>query len=58
MHKRSQILMLMFVVCLTGCDAKDSLNKPKTEQRTMIIGGMPVHDHDYKLTASTTTSFE
>ncbi len=43
------IFMLIFLVSITGCDAKDSLNKPKTESRTMIIGGMPVHDHDYIL---------
>lgn len=53
MQKRSRILiqifMLIFVVFITGCDAKDSLNKPKTELRTMIIGGVPVHDHDYIL---------
>lgn len=51
--------MLMCVVFIAGCDAKDSLNKPKTEARTMIIGGMPVHDHDYRLNViSTTTTFE
>lgn len=58
MQKRSRILMLMFVVFIAGCDAKDSLNKPKTEARTMIIGGMPVHDHDYRLNVSTTKTFE
>jgi len=25
------------------------LNKPKTETRTMIIGGVPVHEQDYQL---------
>lgn len=62
MQKRSRILIrifiLMFAVFIAGCDAKDSLNKPKTELRTMIIGGMPVHDHDYMLTARTTTTVE
>ena len=32
---------------LTGCE--DSLNKPRTDTRTMIIGGVPVHDQDYQL---------
>ena len=32
---------------LSGCD--DTMNKPKTEVRSMVIGGMPVHDHDYKM---------
>lgn len=36
---------LLFSV--SGCD--DAMNKPKTETRTMIIGGVPVHDHDYQL---------
>lgn len=56
MQKRSrihiQIFMLIFVVFITGCDAKDSLNKPKTELRTMIIGGVPVHERDYTLAGS------
>ena len=30
-------------------DAKKDLNQPRTEARTMIIGGVPVHDRDYKL---------
>ncbi|WP_442855636.1 NF038215 family lipoprotein [Acinetobacter sp. NCu2D-2] len=36
---------------MAACDQKDSLNQPKTQTRTMIIGGVPVHDHDYQLLA-------
>ena len=35
------------MLSLSGCD--DAMNKPKTETRTMIIGGVPVHDQDYQL---------
>ena len=50
MKKLSIGLSICLLVLLTACDAKDDYNKPKTEVRTMIIGGMPVHDHDYRLT--------
>ena len=39
---------MSLLLLLTACDIKNDYNKPKTEVRTMIIGGMPVHDHDYK----------
>ena len=42
-------LTLIVSMLLTGCDTTDSLNKPSEKTRTMIIGGMPVHDHDYKV---------
>ncbi len=32
---------------ILSCD--DALNKPKTETRTMIIGGVPVYEQDYQL---------
>ena len=35
------------LLSLSGCD--DVMNKPKTETRTMIIGGVPVHEQDYQL---------
>lgn len=38
------VLSMSFV----GCDTAESLNKPKAEPRTMIIGGVPVHDRDYQ----------
>ncbi len=45
------MLLLIFslsIVLLSACDnATDRLNQP----RTMIIGGVPVHEHDYKLPA-------
>ncbi|ANF82347.1 hypothetical protein A3K93_09185 [Acinetobacter sp. NCu2D-2] len=50
-----KIQCILFIVCLSyfmaACDQKDSLNQPKTQTRTMIIGGVPVHDHDYQLLA-------
>ena len=38
------ILSVLLLVGLSGCD--DPLNKPKTDTRSMIIGGVPVHDQD------------
>ncbi len=49
MKKLSVGLSVCLLLFLTACDAKDDYNKPKTEVRTMIIGGMPVHDSDYRL---------
>jgi hypothetical protein len=43
-------LSLCMLLLITACDAKDDYNKPKTEVRTMIIGGVPVSDHDYRIT--------
>lgn len=34
---------------LMGCDTSESLDQSRVKTRTMIIGGMPVHDHDYKV---------
>lgn len=51
MNKISFMLICIMAGLLTACDAKDDLNKPKTMVRTMVIGGMPVADHDYKLIA-------
>ena len=42
-------LSVCVLLLLTACDAKDDYNKPKTEVRSMIIGGVPVHDQDYLL---------
>ncbi|NNH88668.1 NF038215 family lipoprotein [Acinetobacter terrae] len=49
MKKLSVGLSVCLLLLLTACDVKDDYNKPKTEVRTMIIGGMPVHDSDYRL---------
>ncbi|MEQ1367515.1 NF038215 family lipoprotein [Acinetobacter schindleri] len=48
MKHLSYAVLALLLSSLTGCD-NDKMNKPKTEVRTMIIGGMPVHDHDYHL---------
>ncbi|WP_216934729.1 MULTISPECIES: NF038215 family lipoprotein [unclassified Acinetobacter] len=44
----SYFVLVSVLPSLSGCD--DAMNKPKTETRTMIIGGVPVHDQDYQLT--------
>ena len=49
MKKLSVGLSVGLLLLLTACDTKNDYNKPKTEVRTMIIGGMPVHEHDYRL---------
>lgn len=49
MKKISFMLVIMVMGGLTACDSTESLNKPRTEIRTMIIGGVPVHDRDYQL---------
>ncbi|HJE54503.1 MULTISPECIES: NF038215 family lipoprotein [unclassified Acinetobacter] len=43
----SYAVLVGVMLSLSGCD--DAMNKPKTETRTMIIGGVPVHDQDYQL---------
>ncbi|ATO19720.1 hypothetical protein BS636_08655 [Acinetobacter sp. LoGeW2-3] len=48
MKNLSYAVLALLLFSLAGCD-NDKMNKPKTEVRTMIIGGMPVHDHDYHL---------
>lgn len=49
MKKLSCLMFVILVGSLLACDAKKDLNQPETEARTMIIGGVPVHDRDYKL---------
>lgn len=50
---RSLILVTMFAISFTACDQIDNRNKPQT--RSMIIGGVPVHDRDYQLLADQVT---
>lgn len=45
-NKNIQIIMISLI--LMGCDAIQSSNESQREARTMIIGGVPVHDKDYK----------
>lgn len=49
MKTLSTLVLVLLLTQLTACDAKKELNQPRTEARTMIIGGVPVHDRDYKL---------
>jgi hypothetical protein len=43
----SYAVLVGMLLSLSGCD--DAMNKPKTETRMMIIGGIPVHERDYQL---------
>lgn len=45
----SVAIMACLLLSVAGCDAKDDFNKPRTEVRTMIIGGVPADDQDYQL---------
>ena len=47
-------ILSVVLLGLSGCD--DPLNKPKTDTRSMIIGGVPVHDYDYKMLDSSLTA--
>lgn len=49
MKTLSTLVLVLLLTQLTACDAKKDLNQPRTEARTMIIGGVPVYDRDYKL---------
>lgn len=49
MNMLSTVTLMCCVIFLTACDVKNDYQKPKTDARTMIIGGMPIHDHDYQL---------
>ena len=51
MKMLSAAITACLLLSLAGCDAKDGLNKPKAQARTMIIGGVPASDHDYQLSA-------
>lgn len=51
MKKLYVLIALFFVPFLHGCEEKDPLNKPKTDTRTMIIGGVPADDRDFSLNA-------
>lgn len=44
-------ILMVFAFMLSACDT-DQIQRPKTESRTMIIGGVPVNDHDYTLPKS------
>lgn len=48
-----RIIFLVILIqsgLLAACDPTRDLNQPKTEEtRSMIIGGVPVHEQDYML---------
>ncbi|WP_171264747.1 NF038215 family lipoprotein [Acinetobacter sp. ANC 4558] len=49
MEKVPFILIILLMSGLVACDSTENFNKPKTDQRTMIIGGVPAFDQDYQL---------
>lgn len=48
MKTLTQAIFIVIALLSSGCDNKDPF-KPKTELRTMVIGGVPVYERDYKL---------
>ena len=49
MINKNKILFLMLSLSLFGCDAMQQADDRNIEARMMIIGGVPVHEKDYKL---------
>lgn len=47
-QKFSTVILVGIVMNLTACESKEDLSKPQTEARTMIIGGVPVNERDYR----------
>lgn len=43
------VLTLLGLLNLVACDTRTSVEQRPMEARTMIIGGVPAHDQDYKL---------
>lgn len=44
-------LSMVMLLALTACDDNSKPKTATTETRTMIIGGVPTHERDYRLTA-------
>jgi hypothetical protein len=55
MNKVSFVFVVLLIGGLTACDSTEHFNKPRTEQRSMVIGGMPAFDQDYKITETAQT---
>lgn len=51
MNMHCIFLILTFSCLLTACDQHENADPKKTHARSMIIGGMPTSDRDYKLLA-------
>lgn len=47
--KIKAIFLFGMMLLLIGCDTPMSESNVQQTPRTMIIGGNPVHDHDYQL---------
>ena len=44
-----KLLGLIIISTLIGCEPIEHVSEEQVSARTMIIGGVPVHDKDYKL---------
>lgn len=51
MKKLSIGFGVVLAIFLVGCEKKVS-NPTKTEARSIVIGGMPVYEKDYRLSAA------
>lgn len=49
MMNKNKMLFFMLSLSLFGCDSIQQTDDRNIEARTMIIGGVPVHDKDYTL---------
>mgnify|MGYP003483377374 FL=1 len=49
------VLMTFGLLNIVACDTQQTTQQHKTESRTMIIGGVPAHDKDYKVDKSENT---
>ncbi len=43
------VLMTFGLLNIVACDTQQTAQQHKIESRTMIIGGVPAHDKDYKV---------
>lgn len=49
MNISRRMMLVSLITVLTACDMTDPIDQPEEEFRTMIIGGVPVHERDYKI---------
>lgn len=49
MNAKNKILFKFLALFIVACDVLKPESGVLLESRTMIIGGVPVHDKDYKL---------
>ncbi|WP_163121016.1 NF038215 family lipoprotein [Acinetobacter portensis] len=49
MKNTALVLIIFGSFSLVACDTQTATEQLQLEARTMIIGGVPVHDKDYKI---------